>query len=225
MHHHIFISSISELQQDFKKQFLRICQYHQINNEKVYYAYEHIACMLEFLKYFYQKEQIDDRTSKKALVFEMVDAYANLELPTLTKGDMFPHSPIEYLFYVSLCSTMPKQIWQVSYIMPQWEVCNNKYHIDFVLRDRKTGKVKIGIECDGFYMHHSSQYKVEKDNIRDREIKQTEGFDIWHYSGSEIYHGSLKLAQEFWKHVQVTFYPKEQTNSVINYNSFVTELP
>lgn len=214
MNHQVFLSSLSELQQDFKKQFIRICQYHNVDSEKMYYACEHIACLLQFLKYFYQKEQLNDRTSKKALVFEMVDVYSNLKLPTMTVGDMFPHSPIEYLFYVSLCSTMPDHVWQHSYIMPQWKVCNNKYHIDFALRDRKTGHVKIGIECDGYDIHHNSQQKVEKDNKRDREIKQKEGFDIWHYSGSEIYHSSLKLAEEFWTHVEVMFYPKEKNNTI-----------
>ncbi len=43
--------------------------------------------------------------------------------------------------------------------------------------------------------------------MRDREIKRLEGFDIWHYSGSEIYHSSLALAKEFWKYVAITFYP------------------
>ena len=94
MNHHIFISSITELQKDFKRQFLRICQYHQISSEKTYYASEHIICMLEYIKFFYQKEQIDDRTSKKALVFEMVDAYSSLRLPTIPMACMFQHSPI-----------------------------------------------------------------------------------------------------------------------------------
>ena len=73
--------------------------------------------------------------------------------------------------------------------------------------DGKTGKVKIGIECDGFHIHYNTPQKVEKNNIRDREIKKLEGFDIWHYSGSEIYHSSLTLAKEFWKYVAITFYP------------------
>ena len=207
MNHHIFISSITELQKDFKRQFLRICQYHQISSEKTYYASEHIICMLEYIKFFYQKEQMDDRTSKKALVFEMVDAYSGFRLPTIPMAHMFQHSPIEHLFYISLCSTMPQHIWNLSYIMPQKTVCNNKYHIDFALCDRKTGKVQIGIECDGFHIHYNTPKKVENNNMRDREIKRLEGFDIWHYSGSEIYHSSLALAQEFWKYVAITFYP------------------
>mgnify|MGYP000358577346 CR=1 FL=1 len=138
MNHHIFISSITELQKDFKRQFLRICQYHQISSEKTYYASEHIICMLEYIKFFYQKEQMDDRTSKKALIFEMVDAYSDFRLPTIPMAHMFQHSPIEHLFYISLCSTMPQHIWNLSYIMPQKTVCNNKYHIDFALCDRKT---------------------------------------------------------------------------------------
>ena len=69
--------------------------------------------------------------------------------------------------------------------------------------------MKIGLECDGFYIHHNCRKKVEKDNKRDREIKQKEGFDIWRYSGSEIYHSSLKLAEEFWDYVEVSFYLKK----------------
>lgn len=91
--------------------------------------------------------------------------------------------------------------------MPQKTVCNNKYYIDFALCDRKTGKVQIGIECDGFHIHYNTPQKVENNNMRDREIKRLEGFDIWHYSGSEIYHSSLALAKEFWKYVAITFYP------------------
>lgn len=63
--------------------------------------------MLEYIKFFYQKEQMDDRTSKKALVFEMVNAYSGFRLPTIPMAHMFEHSPIEHLFYISLCSTMP----------------------------------------------------------------------------------------------------------------------
>mgnify|MGYP002286961849 CR=1 FL=1 len=85
---------------------------------------------------------------------------------------------IEHLFYISLCTTMPQHIWNLSYIMPQKTVCNNKYHIDFALCDRKTGKVQIGIECDGFHIHYNTPKKVENNNMRDREIKRLEGFDI-----------------------------------------------
>ncbi|MFR5068598.1 MAG: hypothetical protein ACLTE2_01195 [Eubacteriales bacterium] len=98
---------------------------------------------------------MDDRTSKKALVFEMVNAYSGFRLPNHAYGGIclsivrMGH----LLFTFHLCSTMPQHIWNLSYIMPQKTVCNNKYYIDFALCDRKTGKVQIGIECDGFHIH------------------------------------------------------------------------
>ncbi len=49
----------------------------------------------------------------------MVDAYSNFKLPTIPMAHIFQHSPIEHLFYISLCSTMPEYIWKLSYIMPQ----------------------------------------------------------------------------------------------------------
>ena len=101
----------------------------------------------------------------------MVNTYSGFRLPTIPMAHMFEHSPIEHLFYISIMQYNAAAHLEFSLYYAAKTVCNNKYYIDFALCDRKTGKVQIGIESDGFLFIIIHPQKVENNNMRDREIK------------------------------------------------------
>lgn len=101
------------------------------------------------------------------------------------------NSPIEVLFYFAY------EIMECTYvdefrdiiIQPQYEIQTGKkkYYADFFISifGFNGYKNKLVVECDG-YDYHSSKEQIKHDNERDYHIK-SEGYDIIHFSGTEIY--------------------------------------
>lgn len=72
-------------------------------------------------------------------------------------------------------------------IYPQFEI--EKYlTVDFVLKvtnGKLSGKI-IVIECDGHDFHEKTKEQAKRDKQRDRKLTKL-GYNILHFSGSEIY--------------------------------------
>lgn len=121
-------------------------------------------------------------------------------------------SPIEKILafafkliaYENECDTAP-----TLYIDSQKRiVANGKvYYADFVLNyedDNGTGYTfvpknpfKLIIECDGHDYHEKTKEQVRHNNERDYDLKMA-GYDVLHYSGSQIFNDPLKCAQEIY---------------------------
>lgn len=54
---------------------------------------------------------------------------------------------------------------------------------------------RLIIECDGHEFHEKTKEQAKRDKKRDRFL-QKKGYTIFHYTGSEIYNDSVKLALE-----------------------------
>ena len=65
--------------------------------------------------------------------------------------------------------------------------------------------LKLIIECDGHEFHEKTKEQVKKDNKRDRDL-QSEGYDILHFSGSEIYNEWYKCGREITKYINNKYY-------------------
>ena len=52
---------------------------------------------------------------------------------------------------------------------------------------------KIAIECDGYEFHNSTKKQVARDNSRNLDLKMA-GYDVIHFSGSEIYRNPWECA-------------------------------
>lgn len=113
-------------------------------------------------------------------------------------------SPIEIIFDFAFKLYVFDNSKKFIYLTTQEEIfCGNKKYIaDFVFDtsnlDDGDGTeyepFKLVIECDGFEYHHANKQQVQKDVDRDHDLKM-EGYDIIHFTGSEIYNDPYKCAE------------------------------
>lgn len=69
-------------------------------------------------------------------------------------------------------------------VEPQMKI--GKYRVDFLVTFLRDKKRKIIIECDGHDFHEKTKEQAKHDKERDRYFT-AEGYEIYHYTGSEIY--------------------------------------
>lgn len=82
--------------------------------------------------------------------------------------------------------------------------CNGKtYRTDFLLSYKSTEKKRsfVFVECDSF-MYHSSPEQLEKDRIRERNIRNA-GFEMIRFGGREINKDANKVASEIMDTLKV----------------------
>lgn len=83
---------------------------------------------------------------------------------------------------------------------------DKKYRVDFLMEIvfKYNGKykniLKLIIECDGHDFHEKTKEQVIKDNKRDRDLKN-EGYEILHFSGSEIYNNTFNISKDIKKFI------------------------
>jgi hypothetical protein len=106
------------------------------------------------------------------------------------------------------------------YVIPQWGInccCEYNYIVDFYLiyyygvpdfqnrvisRDGVEipgiviAEIKAVIECDGHEYHEKTKDQITKNNIRDRRLK-CEGYNVFRFSGSELYNNADEAVAEF----------------------------
>ena len=167
-----------------------------------------LESVFEFLIGFYQSDNQNDRSMKKALVLEA----ANGSLIKSTSAMMSAfESSIECLMFVALKSTMPQEIFEKAYLLPQVDLCNGRYRLDIALMKRGSDKDAdtplVGIECDGYDDHYSTPENATETKKRLREIEMKTGIRVFSYTGKEIYSSCIELAIEFWKYVQECITP------------------
>ena len=72
-----------------------------------------------------------------------------------------------------------------------------KYRVDFLIPVwyKNQGGICFIVECDGHNFHEKTKEQVKKDNERIRDL-QKNNYEIIRFSGSEIYNGAYKCANE-----------------------------
>lgn len=77
------------------------------------------------------------------------------------------------------------------------------YYADFAILkfddEDDYGKVVVLVECDGHEFHEKTKAQVARRNKRDYNLK-ADGYDILHYSGSQIYDDPFKCAKEIYEY-------------------------
>ncbi len=61
-------------------------------------------------------------------------------------------------------------------------------------------QLKLIIECDGHEFHEKTKEQVEHDNLRDYKLRIA-GYDVLHFSGSQINKDPLKCAEDIWNYI------------------------
>lgn len=90
-------------------------------------------------------------------------------------------------------------------------MCEHKYRADFYFCsddftfDGELESFELVIECDG-HDYHSSKEQIKHDNERDMELKLA-GYDVIHFSGSQIYNDPYKTAQSAINYIESKLKP------------------
>lgn len=114
-------------------------------------------------------------------------------------------SPIEDIFYKTYLlmqmGDAPKEFREFDVTTGYGISCGNKtYYPDFLAED-KFSDYKLVIECDG-HEFHSSKEQIAHDNERNRTLILN-GYDVIHFSGSEIYKEPAKCVADAWKRFRI----------------------
>lgn len=78
---------------------------------------------------------------------------------------------------------------------------NKNYIVDFVFDTSdikgiyRDNDYKLIVECDGHEFHKKTKEQIAHDNQRDLDLKSA-GYDILHFSGSQIYRDPYKCAKD-----------------------------
>ena len=107
-------------------------------------------------------------------------------------------SPIEQILYMALNLKIGCNYFDVE---PQKEIIaesGKKYYADFAIystdEDSYYDSVLL-VECDGQNFHEKTKAQIRRDNEREYDLRMS-GYDILHFSGSQIYADPFKCADE-----------------------------
>ncbi|MGE5585775.1 MAG: endonuclease domain-containing protein [Bacillota bacterium] len=115
-------------------------------------------------------------------------------------------SPIEQLLGLYLCHFGQAWIGGDSFILnPQQEVDTpaGRFRVDFLVAAEVLGrKVCLAVECDGHDYHEKTKAQAARDKRRDRALKLA-GFEVVHFTGTEIWADPERCAVEVFRHLRV----------------------
>lgn len=122
-------------------------------------------------------------------------------------------SPIEVIFAFSfeIVAFCNGDFSSSMYLIPQYEIDTKtkRYRVDFVFDTNECESpyihfeksFKLVIECDGHDFHEKTKAQVKKDNERDMALKMA-GYDVLHFSGSQIYNEPFECAKQVLDYIQ-----------------------
>ena len=121
-------------------------------------------------------------------------------------------SPIEKIFYLAfgiVCLFRTEELPELAnciYPYCQYEIESDKhrYFSDFAICVETEDDILglLLVECDGHEFHQKTKQQVEKDNIRQYELKMA-GYDILRFSGSQIYNEPFKCANDVFDYAML----------------------
>lgn len=85
-------------------------------------------------------------------------------------------------------------------VFPDLKVDGKPIRTDILIWKPNDKNFKLIVECDGFQFH-SGKKSFTNDRKRDR-LLQTKGFDVFRFSGSEIYHEPFKASLELFNYLK-----------------------
>lgn len=136
------------------------------------------------------------------------DAY----LPFMVSGfcSEFCKSPIEMIFSMAFSTLSDGKVFEYNFVLMEQEFIQTngeKYVVDFLFDTEENkdfykfqNNLKLIIECDGHDYHKLTKKQVEYDNKRDHDLKFV-GYDILHFSGSQLYKEPWKCAETVYNYI------------------------
>lgn len=86
-------------------------------------------------------------------------------------------------------------------LVPQCVVAN--WRVDFAIamgREHMGHPKWLIVECDGHDFHEKTKEQAARDKARDRDLV-ARGFQVFHFTGSELYRGPIKCVEEVVGHM------------------------
>lgn len=152
----------------------------------------------------------------KEIFFEFIDY--DFDMPLKSSHKLMALSLIDFDY--SHCESPIEMIFNFAYdlinlsredgdcifsLYPQEEIKidNKKYRADFLFDsteyedvfEKEIKSFKLVIECDGHEFHEKTKSQVALRNNRDMDLKKL-GYDILHFSGSQIFNEPFKCAND-----------------------------
>jgi len=108
-------------------------------------------------------------------------------------------SPIEAAPFMALAKVIVDMKWPHFVVRSQVEIGN--YRTDFQI-DYRYGAIKrtLLVECDSQQWHERTERERRYEKARDRYLMK-QGYDVFHFTGSEIIATPMKIAQEALVHI------------------------
>lgn len=120
-------------------------------------------------------------------------------------------SPIEVIFNLAFDLLTYTRHAPFSILTPQYAIYDEhkvKYYLDFCYHaadmlgeDSPNSTFRLAIECDGHEFHERTKEQVIHDNEKDYYLKM-QGWDVLHFSGSEIYKSPEDCAFRAMKYIE-----------------------
>ena len=140
------------------------------------------------------------------IIFSNDDIDENPCIPFMVAGmiNEYCESPIEQIFYLAFTyESFKRNGGYILLAQEEIETQSGKYRADFLFSTSENTspyvefeeEYNLVIECDGHDFHEKTKEQVRKNNERDMAIKSA-GYDIIHFSGSQIYREPLKCAKQ-----------------------------
>lgn len=120
----------------------------------------------------------------------------------------FSKSPIEAILKIALDIAMFETNFYAEYIQQfEIEIGKKKYYADFAFYKTdedgdidRSSKILV-VECDGHDFHEKTKEQVRRNNERDYDLKKS-GYDVLHFSGSQIYNDPYSCAKETLEYIR-----------------------
>lgn len=121
----------------------------------------------------------------------------------------FCESPIELIFIMAF-NVLSIDVFEHDLTLLEQEEINvdgKNYRVDFLFDTNENAdfywfenELRLVIECDGHDFHKITKAQVKRDNERDCDLKMA-GYDILHFSGSQIYNEPWKCAERVYDYI------------------------
>lgn len=154
----------------------------------------------------------------KEIFFEFL---SYIDIPEQKRANITKHcsfnydeceSPIEVIFNFAfdIVAFVNEETISGLYLLPQFkiETNNTKYRVDFLFSTNECEspcshfekELNLVIECDGHEFHEKTKEQVKKNNQRDMDLKMA-GYDVLHFSGSQIYDNPFQCAKKVVQYI------------------------
>ena len=137
-------------------------------------------------------------------------------------------SPIEQIYYLAdQILYYENDVSLFDMPIPQYEIkCSNKrYKTDFFYTNEESkilaeeqgfqypySDIRVIVECDGHDFHEKTKQQVKKDNERQMAL-QLAGYDVIHFSGSQVYENPMKCVKEVHDYIRMKLGIPAESNS------------